>query len=118
MLHSGLGSDSDLVQIPIACTGPTPSPDPEHSQYPPTLENVPVRQFPLFLTQGEWLRMLDGTLADPFWARNSDGSLVHASEVVFHEEIGTLDALPEEVTWLSDDSEEEEEEEEEAGGGG
>ena len=28
-------------------------------------------------SQAEWLRMLDGSLENPFFARNADGSLVH-----------------------------------------
>lgn len=65
--------------------------------------------FPLFLTQLEWLSMLDGTLAKPFFPRYADGSLVEEVRSGFHEEDGMLDSLPAEDDWLSDSDEDEEE---------
>ena len=68
--------------------------DDDASEYPPTLREVPMDLFPLFLTQAEWLKMVDGTLLQPFWPRHHDGSLKHASIRAFHEEEGMLDVLP------------------------
>jgi len=68
--------------------------DDDASEYPPTLREVPRDLFPLFLTQAEWLKMVDGTLLQPFWPRHDDGSLKHASIRAFHEEEGMLDVLP------------------------
>lgn len=65
------------------------------SEYPHTFHDVPDEIFPLFLTQDEFLLMLDGTLQNPFWQRNDDGSLVE--EAAFHElreEMGMLDDIP------------------------
>ena len=66
------------------------------SEYPHTLRDVPEGMFPLFLTQGEFLKMLDGTLAKPFWPRAEDGSLQHPVDNAFHEEAGMLDEIPDE----------------------
>jgi len=68
---------------------------PVFTDYPPTLSDIPEEMFPLFLTQAEWLKMLDGTLKEPFWPRNEDGSLKHTVISAFHEEEGMLDVLPE-----------------------
>jgi hypothetical protein len=68
----------------------------EVSEYPHTLRDVPEGMFPLFLTQGEFLKMLDGTLAKPFWPRTEDGSLKHPVDNAFHEEAGMLDEIPDE----------------------
>jgi len=62
--------------------------------YPHTLQEVPQGLFPLFLTQSEFLKMLDGTLAEPFFPRNEDGSLTHDVGSAFHEEEGMLDEMP------------------------
>lgn len=65
------------------------------SEYPHTFHDVPDEMFPLFLTQDEFLRMLDGSTKHPFWKRNDDGSL--AEEAGFdqlHEEMGMLDDIP------------------------
>ncbi|EKX42080.1 hypothetical protein GUITHDRAFT_111932 [Guillardia theta CCMP2712] len=64
------------------------------SDYPPSLWSVSSEAFPLFLTESEWLQMLDATLARPFWPRNEDGSLVNAGASSFHEEVGMLDSIP------------------------
>jgi len=66
------------------------------SEYPHTLRDVPEGMFPLFLTQGEFLKMLDGTLAKPFWPRAEDGSLQQPVDNAFHEEAGMLDEIPDE----------------------
>jgi superfamily I DNA/RNA helicase len=66
------------------------------SEYPPTFSHVPAEMFPLFLTQSEFLKMLDGTLAEPFWPRNEDGTLKHNMISTFHEEDGMLERLPDE----------------------
>jgi hypothetical protein len=68
----------------------------EVSEYPHTLRDVPEGMFPLFLTQGEFLKMLDGTLAKPFWPRTEDGSLKHPVDNAFHEEAAMLDEIPDE----------------------
>jgi hypothetical protein len=68
----------------------------ESSEYPPTFSHVPAEMFPLFLTQSEFLKMLDGTLAEPFWPRNEDGSLKHNVNSTFHEEDRMLERLPDE----------------------
>jgi len=74
------------------------------SEYPHTLRDVPEGMFPLFLTQGEFLKMLDGTLPEPFWKRNEDGSLQHNVGNAFHEEEGMLDEMPDEdLEYFSDD---------------
>ena len=75
----------------------------ESPEQPHTFQDVPEGMFPLFLTQNEFLKMLDGTLANPFWPRNDDGSLVHDVASVFHEEAGMLDEMPEEDSIFSDD---------------
>jgi len=62
--------------------------------YPHTLRDVPQGLFPLFLTQSEFLKKLDGTLAVPFFPRNEDGSLAHDVGSAFHEEEGMLDEMP------------------------
>ena len=61
--------------------------------YPPSFAGIPDESFPLFLTQSEWLLMLDATLDQPFFPRNPDGSLVHRLEGGLHEEAGMLDSL-------------------------
>ncbi len=61
--------------------------------YPPSFAAVPDESFPLFLTQSEWLLMLDATLTEPFFPRNLDGSLVHRLQGGLHEEAGMLDSL-------------------------
>eukprot|EP00960_Hanusia_phi_P026856 746504-Hanusia_phi.AAC.12 len=40
-----------------------------------SLKNVSEGQWPLFLTQAEWLRMVDATLDTPFFPRAADGSM-------------------------------------------
>ena len=40
-----------------------------------TMGDVEEGSWPLFLTRAEWLRMLDGSLDQPFFARAADGSL-------------------------------------------
>ena len=77
----------------------------ESLEQPHTFQDVPEGMFPLFLTQNEFLKMLDGTLANPFWPRNDDGSLMHDVGSVFHEEAGMLDEMPEQEDWThsSDD---------------
>eukprot|EP00960_Hanusia_phi_P018931 557842-Hanusia_phi.AAC.1 len=62
--------------------------------YPASLWDVASDAFPLFLTQSEWLQMLDATLPQPFWPRKEDGSLVTAAASSFHEEVGMLDTIP------------------------
>jgi len=66
------------------------------TDYPHTFSDVPVEMFPLFLTQGEYLKMLDGSLTEPFWQRNEDGSVKQNIADSFHEEEGMLDGLPDE----------------------
>lgn len=62
------------------------------TEYPHTFHAVPDDMFPLFLTQVEFLLMLDGTLQNPFWQRNDDGTL--AEKVELHEEKNMLDDIP------------------------
>jgi len=65
------------------------------TEYPHTFHDVPDEMFPLFLTQDEFLLMLDGTLQNPFWQRNADGSLAEkAASHQLHEEVGMLDDIP------------------------
>jgi tetratricopeptide (TPR) repeat protein len=71
--------------------------------YPTTFNEIPETLFPLFLTQVEWLMMLDGTLDEPFFPRNADGSVKSRREGGFHEEVGMLDEIPEDDDWLSDE---------------
>lgn len=81
---------------------------PAVTEYPPTLRDIPEDAFPLFLTQGEWLKMLDGTLKEPFWPRNEDGSLQQSCISAFHEEEGMLDVLPDDEfdsDWSDEDEE-------------
>jgi predicted NACHT family NTPase len=66
------------------------------TEYPSSFKEIADGQFPLFLTQTEWLLMLDGTLSEPFFPRNLDGSLVHRIAGGFHEEVGMLDTLDDE----------------------
>jgi hypothetical protein len=74
------------------------------TEHPSSFKEIADIQFPLFLTQTEWLLMLDGTLSEPFFPRNVDGSLVHRIAGGFHEEVGMLDTLDdvfdEEEDWL------------------
>jgi len=60
---------------------------------PPTFREVSPDLFPLFLTQAKWLKMIDGTLLEPFWPRHDDGSLKQAG-ISALEEDGMLDVLP------------------------
>ncbi|KAJ1485002.1 hypothetical protein T484DRAFT_1795187, partial [Baffinella frigidus] len=83
---------------------------PIEEEYPHTLKDVPEEMFPLFLTQSEWLRLLDGTLAAPFFARLPSGALRHASEAALNAPRNALDALPDDPAWLEEDSDEEEDE--------
>jgi hypothetical protein len=53
--------------------------------------------------------MVDGTLSEPFFPRNPDGSLKERVESGFHEEHGMLEALPLDDDWLSEASDGEEE---------
>ncbi|GMH41224.1 hypothetical protein BSKO_09134 [Bryopsis sp. KO-2023] len=39
--------------------------------------DIPSEAFPLFLTTRQFLRMLDGTLQEPFFPRKEDGTLLH-----------------------------------------
>ncbi|GMH41232.1 hypothetical protein BSKO_09142 [Bryopsis sp. KO-2023] len=39
--------------------------------------DIPSAAFPLFLTTHQFLRMLDGTLQEPFFPRKEDGTLMH-----------------------------------------
>jgi hypothetical protein len=76
-------------------------------EYPSSFKEIADSQFPLFLTQTEWLLMLDGTLSEPFFPRNLDGGLVHRIAGGFHEEVGMLDTLDDEFDededWLQVD---------------
>ena len=94
------------------------------TEYPASFRDIPEEMFPLFLTQAEYLKMIDGTLKEPFWPRNSDGSLKHQDFSAFHEEEGMLDVLPDqgeyqEADW-SDSSDDGHDGEEllQGGGGG
>ncbi|EKX52227.1 hypothetical protein GUITHDRAFT_102129 [Guillardia theta CCMP2712] len=68
---------------------------------PPSLKEVSESQWPLFLTQAEWLRMIDATLDTPFFPRAADGSMVQGGRL--GEEVNMLEAIPDEDDWLSDD---------------
>jgi len=78
------------------------------TKYPATLNQVSEEMFPLFLTQGEFLKMVDGTTKEPFWARNLDGTLKHKVSSAFHEERGMLDAIPDndDFEWSDSDDDE------------
>jgi hypothetical protein len=79
------------------------------TEYPHTFSAVPEDMFPLFLTQGEYLKMLDGTLASPFWPRNDDGSLKENIANLFEED-GMLEELPDQDfdDWADSDEEDDE----------
>jgi hypothetical protein len=56
---------------------------------------VDESSWPLFLTQAEWLRMLDGSLKRPFFARHADGSMVYQQSVGgMGQEALMLDCIP------------------------
>jgi len=76
--------------------------------YPPTFARVPSSMFPLFLTQNEFLRMLDGTLEEPFFPRNPDGSMKYRADGLREEE-GALESLPGEGDeWFLEDDDDDE----------
>ena len=41
-----------------------------------TLHEVPDEAFPLFVTSKQWLRLLDGTVARPFFPRAPSGAVI------------------------------------------
>lgn len=45
-------------------------------KYPLLRRHYPTAAFPLFLTSLQYLQMVDGTLENPFYLRNKDGSIV------------------------------------------
>jgi len=70
------------------------------------MKEVESGAWPLFLTQAEWLLMLDATLPRPFFARNADGSVAQGQmrQGGLGEEASMLDAIPGELDddWLLD----------------
>jgi hypothetical protein len=83
---------------------------PVMTQYPASFNGVTNDMFPMFLTQTEWLLMLDCTLQDPFFPRNPDGTPMYAVQGGFHEEVGMLDNLDDlsdaEDDWLAEEEDE------------
>ncbi|PSC76135.1 TPR and ankyrin repeat-containing 1-like isoform A [Micractinium conductrix] len=80
---------------------------------PATLRDVPPEAFPLFLSSRAFLRMLDGTIEQPFFPRRADGTILwDRSEVDFDPDGTTLRV---ELEVAADLELEEGEEEEEKG---
>ena len=46
----------------------------------PILRGIPTDVFPLFLTTRQYLRMLDGTLSEPFFPRRENGAVAFEDE--------------------------------------
>ena len=50
----------------------------EETPLPMRIQDVPQTAYPLFLNSRQYMLMLDGSLPDPFFPRNEDGSLKRA----------------------------------------
>ena len=74
-----------------------------------SLSGIGEASWPLFLRAHNWLRLLDGTLAQPFFS-TTERSAAASKTSGWHSEEGVLEALP----GLDDEQEDEDEMEEEA----
>ena len=73
----------------------------DNERYPHRLSDVKDEDFPMFITLRNFLYMLDGTLEEPFFARESNGRIQGADKAfTFQEELGFVNVVHRKTTTI------------------